>query len=1082
MEIRLLGPVEVHDENGPVHIGSPKIRAVLAVLALESGRPVSVEKLIDRVWGNVPPPKARQTLQSYVTGLRKWFGAGLPPYHAGGYVLDVPRDWVDLYRFQDLVGQARVAARRGEDMRASGLLTQALDLWRGEPLGGLEGYDWVPAVRTWLAEERLAALEERLELDLRQGRHAEVVGELTDLVEAHPWRPRLASQLMLALYRSQRQRDALAVYQELLHRLREDGLRPAAALRELESRIQREDPALAVPAATAYTAEPHGAEPDGATLGGAGPGAAGRAVPVGAGIGDRARNDFIEEVRRRWIREGLERLPAYARRLEISLAEQPDAVPDSYRPGREGSLALARPLPAGTRLIDLFEPVYNRRCLVLGAAGAGKTTSLLQLADDLLDAAGRGGTAGLPAVLLLSRWAPRPGGFTAWVLDELGEHYGVPPDRARSVLAAGELALLLDGLDEVPAEQRRTCAQAINAFRRSSPCGLLVTCRAPEYADLGIQLELGGAVVLQPLTRGQVDDQLAYGGTAQCGLRGAVTHDPVLAELLSNPLMLGVAMLGYGEGGLPTDGSVLAAGPAPAGDGDLEQHRRALFDGYLRAALYRDRDMRAARSGAAQARAAFSSEQCYRGLVWLARLMTIRNETVLHPDWFGPGWLPDSAAAWSPSSRLARLVTGMFGLRRIAVALTYGVVAGAILGLTYGLQAWRGGQRGVPDTGFDVPPAFAVLVGVAVWLCVVLTFLLSGTGRARSSWRASLVRAAVYIPVFVGVGGLHRGVVLWLRDGWRSGVAGGLTGGLVYGLSSAGSISLALCLAGWLVRTGTAGGDAPRRWPWRRVVLSMDCAVAIAATIGVCHALAHLSPGSPASGYTILGGLGYGLVIGIGGGSVIGAAFGLVDIETDRPAARWRWSVRRLGRVLLAALGYGGVHVLVFLFIPRALLGPDKGPVFGLLIAVTFWLTFGLGYCLAPDRSAPPAAPARALAASLRAVVAPSLVAGGAALLAVPALGAEVTGYADIILIVPAVLAALLTVWYTGGGVWLGHHVTRWTTWAAGLLPRDLLGFLAYADERMLLLRLGGGYQFRHGAIQKYLAARDPQVPPAPLR
>jgi GTPase SAR1 family protein len=187
------------------------------------------------------------------------------------------------------------------------------------------------------------------------------------------------------------------------------------------------------------------------------------------------------------VHEDLETAPPHALPIELGLAEQPDAVLDSYGDGIPPKLGRPKPLPVGTRLGDLFPTRFNRRCLVLGAAGAGKTTILLELARDLLARTEDGRDAPVPVMLLLSRWTNRPGGLTAWIAEEMAEHYKVDADQVRGWLAVGHLTLLLDGLDEVHPAQRTDCVQAINGFRRDGRCsltGLVVSSRTADYVDL----------------------------------------------------------------------------------------------------------------------------------------------------------------------------------------------------------------------------------------------------------------------------------------------------------------------------------------------------------------------------------------------------------------------------------------------------------------------------------------------------------------------------------------------------------------------------------------------------------------------
>lgn len=249
-EVSLLGPVELSLNGRRVDTGSPKENCVLAVLSVECGHTVSPDALAARIWGPEPPPRARATLTSYLSRLRRRLRdaeTGVAPlgHGPGGYVLTLDPEAVDLHRFRRLRRQARAIAHSGDDEHARALLREAEALWRGEPLSGLTG-DWADHLRTSLREERHAAGLERIEAELRLGLHDDVVGELSGLAAAHPFDERAAALLMTALYRCDRHADALAVYRRA-HRLLTDetGTEPGERLRELHERILRRDLDLA---------------------------------------------------------------------------------------------------------------------------------------------------------------------------------------------------------------------------------------------------------------------------------------------------------------------------------------------------------------------------------------------------------------------------------------------------------------------------------------------------------------------------------------------------------------------------------------------------------------------------------------------------------------------------------------------------------------------------------------------------------------------------------------------------------------------------------------------------------------------
>ncbi|AEY89983.1 regulatory protein [Streptomyces hygroscopicus subsp. jinggangensis 5008] len=239
--------------------GSPQQRALLAALLLREGRTATAAELIDALWGPEPPSQALAAVRTYASRLRKVLSQGVLISESGGYAIRGLREGaLDLAVAQDLAAEAEKARGTGELGRARALLNQALDLWDGEPLAGVPG-PYAEAQRARLEEWRLGLLETRLDLDLEQGCHAEAVSELTALTAAHPLRERLRELLMLALYRSGRQAEALAVYADTRRLLSEElGVDPRPGLRELQQRILQADPALAEPSApvTEPTAAP----------------------------------------------------------------------------------------------------------------------------------------------------------------------------------------------------------------------------------------------------------------------------------------------------------------------------------------------------------------------------------------------------------------------------------------------------------------------------------------------------------------------------------------------------------------------------------------------------------------------------------------------------------------------------------------------------------------------------------------------------------------------------------------------------------------------------------------------------------
>jgi DNA-binding SARP family transcriptional activator len=245
VDYRILGPLEVLDAGRPLPLGGPKQRSLLALLLLHANEVVSADALIDRLWGGDAPATAAKILQVQIWRLRKSLRRDALVTRPPGYVLQVGAEELDLARFERLV----VAARGADPAAAAAKLREALSLWRGEPLADLAYESFLSAEIARLEELRLLALEERIDADLALARHGDVVAELAALVARHPYREGLRARLMLALYRSGRQADALQAYQDTRAALADAlGLEPSEELRRLEQAILRHDPDLAAPA------------------------------------------------------------------------------------------------------------------------------------------------------------------------------------------------------------------------------------------------------------------------------------------------------------------------------------------------------------------------------------------------------------------------------------------------------------------------------------------------------------------------------------------------------------------------------------------------------------------------------------------------------------------------------------------------------------------------------------------------------------------------------------------------------------------------------------------------------------------
>jgi DNA-binding SARP family transcriptional activator len=238
VDFAILGPLEVRADGSPITLGGPKQRALLAALLLDAGRVVSLDRLIDMLWSGDPPATAVASLQNFVAQLRKALGPDVIETRPPGYVVRLEPEQLDAARVRALVDEARAS----EPARRAELLGEALALWRGDPLEEFRYEEFAREEIARLEEFRLILLEEQAEARLAIGEHAPLVTDLDALVRAHPLRERLRAQLMLALYRSGRQAEALEVYRQGREALVEElGIEPSPILRSVHASILRHE-------------------------------------------------------------------------------------------------------------------------------------------------------------------------------------------------------------------------------------------------------------------------------------------------------------------------------------------------------------------------------------------------------------------------------------------------------------------------------------------------------------------------------------------------------------------------------------------------------------------------------------------------------------------------------------------------------------------------------------------------------------------------------------------------------------------------------------------------------------------------
>lgn len=534
----------------------------------------------------------------------------------------------------------------------------------------------------------------------------------------------------------------------------------------------------------------------------------------------RTRRTLLTQVRRTWIEGVLDRSLAEVTRVELGLGQVPDAVVHPWGRLLKTSREVDQVLPPGTGIATVAS-AFDSHLLILGAPGAGKTTMLLEYVRELLNEADRDPNALLPVVFHLSSWPIKQPPLARWMVDELRLRYGISSRLAADFVYEDRLAVLLDGLDEVPEDRRIACVHAINAFRADHGQVPLVVCsRSREYRELITQLTLNGAVEVQPLDAEQVRQWLKLTGQRLVGLETVLRdRQHWLWELLTSPLLLAISALAYqGQpaAAIRTDGSV-----------------GTLLDAYVETMLGRPRAPLASQ----QESLGYEDADTVRWLAWLAKRMG--SEALFYPDWMQPDWLP---------SRLKRqLVTrGLSVILRLICTLVGGLVGLLVAWLLAPMDATLYGR---PVTIRDCVIAGA-LVGALGGMMGDWNYSVAPVQPLRWSWNnlqysswsillvvVSFVLVTVWIDAFGNV----------LLDALGGLLAGALIGVLIGGLR-------------WWYNSEPArpleGIRAAGRNAWLGVVFSVPMGVAFGVVLGVLQA--GRQAGGP--GDKLYGGLTIGLL------------------------------------------------------------------------------------------------------------------------------------------------------------------------------------------------------------------------------
>lgn len=381
------------------------------------------------------------------------------------------------------------------------------------------------------------------------------------------------------------------------------------------------------------------------------------------------RNVMLNRVKTYWLKGVLEESLHGGELIDLSLAYRPSALAGSQEPEWQQTAEYDISLPFGTKISNVFSAA-NGELLILGEPGAGKTTMLLQLVNDLLVYAEGQESRPIPVVFSLASWE-RDQALDEWLVNELSNNYEVPAQLGQTWIAEKGFVPLLDGLDEVEKGQRTACADAINKFRRQHPgVWMLVTTRSKDYHALSTRLQLDKAIVLQPLNMEQIDTYLAGRGDRLAGLRATLKQDATMRELAQSPLMLSIMTLAYNR---------MTAEDAP-GLGSQEKGRDLLFD------IYVDH-MSRYRGGEKE----FPPQASVQWLSWLATMMERQNRTMFFLENIQPDWLPQKETRqFSRSIKLSTLLlfaaagalAGLFGFAHYGlISIVSGLLAGVLAGL-----------------------------------------------------------------------------------------------------------------------------------------------------------------------------------------------------------------------------------------------------------------------------------------------------------------------------------------------------------------------------------------------------------------
>ncbi|GAB4386557.1 MAG: hypothetical protein Kow00121_53410 [Elainellaceae cyanobacterium] len=499
----------------------------------------------------------------------------------------------------------------------------------------------------------------------------------------------------------------------------------------------------------------------------------------------RNRQALLTKVRHYWIHGVLEASLHDQMLMVLGLEHRPDAVTSPWNVALQTQQRPEQTLPPGTPILSIFDQLgTGRTLLILGDPGAGKTTTLLQLAQELIERAEQDVEQLIPVVLNLASWSETNHHFADWIIEELNKKYQVPTKISHPWIEQQQLLLMLDGLDEVRSEYREGCVAALNQFQQQYSTEIVVCSRAKDYEALSNRLNFQSAIYLRSLTPAQINQYLNSLSTDLTGLHTLLNEDPALQELARSPLLLNIMVLAY-QGIAAEDLNELLL---------VEERRRQLFNAYVERMLRR-------RSGDC-----YLDTQIITWLSWLAKRLIQHSQSVFLIEQIQPTWLQTKA-----QQRTYQVGVVLMG---VLMGVIFGCITG---GLTNGImQGWYSGLLKALMNSLVFGFGFGLLAAVSKPEIETVETLRWSWKEARKNLVIGLKNGLMLCLIVGLMFGIiseifpsltpaaisrfpHSGLLLGLVGG----VTGGVTGGIIFGLTRG--------LRGSLIETKTIPNQGIRR-------------------------------------------------------------------------------------------------------------------------------------------------------------------------------------------------------------------------------------------------------------------------------